>query len=234
MGRWVNYLLTTNTLTQVMGQKVNPISFRTGVTQPWQSKWFAAQGEYQKLLLEDIKLRRELMYRLNIAGIQSVEIERLPRAMTVRVHVSRPGIVIGRGGQGIEEIKRYIMQMLGFKQGDQKAPKIEIAVEEIKNPELAAKLVGQRIIGELERRMPQRRVINKSMERVMAAGAKGMKVVLSGRIGGADIGRREKYQKGSMPTQSLRANIDYYQTPALLKRGYVGVKVWIHKDKDGS
>lgn len=215
-----------------MGQKVNPISFRMGVTQTWQSRWFAGSGDYKKLLLEDISLRRALLHRLNLAGIQSVEIERLPRAITIRVRVSRPGIVIGRGGQGIEEIKKFVMRRLGFKQGDPKAPKIEIAVEEIKNPELVSKLVAQRIIGELERRMPQRRVINKSMERVMASGAKGMKVVLTGRIGGADIGRREKYQKGSMPTQSLRANIDYFQTPALLKRGYVGVKVWIHKDRE--
>jgi len=216
-----------------VGQKVNPISFRTGVTQPWQSRWFASgNGEYKKLLLEDIKIRRMLFYRLNMAGIQNVEIERLPRAITLRVHVSRPGIVIGRGGQGIEEVKKFVLRQLGLKSGDSKAPKIEIVVEEIKNPELASKLVCQRIISELERRMPQRRVINKAMERVMAAGAKGMKVVLSGRIGGADIGRREKYQKGSMPTQSLRANIDYFQTPALLKRGYVGVKVWIHKGRE--
>lgn len=215
-----------------MGQKVNPISFRTGVTQTWQSRWFAPNSEYKKLLLEDIKLRRALSNRLNLAGLQSVEIERLPRAMTIRVRVSRPGIVIGRGGQGIEDTKKYVLQRLGYKPGDPKAPKMEIAVEEIKNAELSAKLVTQRIIAELERRMPQRRVINKAMERVMASGARGIKVVLSGRIGGADIGRREKYQKGSMPTQSLRASIDYFQAPALLKRGYVGVKVWIHLPKE--
>lgn len=215
-----------------MGQKVNPISFRTGVSIGWQSRWYAKTGDYKKLLLEDIKLRRALTNRLSIAGIQNVEIERLPRAITVRIRVSRPGIVIGRGGQGIEDTRKFILQRLGYKEGDQKAPKIEIAVEEIKNSEISAKLVAQRIIGELERRMPQRRVINKAIDRVMAAGAKGIKVVLTGRIGGADIGRREKYQKGSMPTQSLRANIDYFQNPALLKRGFVGVKVWVHKDKE--
>lgn len=215
-----------------MGQKVNPISFRTGVSMGWQSRWYAKTGDYKKLLLEDIKLRRALTNRLSIAGLQSVEIERLPKAITVRIKVSRPGIVIGRGGQGIEDTRKFILQLLGYKEGDQQAPKIEIAVEEIKNPEISAKLVTQRIIGELERRMPQRRVINKAMDRVMAAGAKGIKVVLTGRIGGADIGRREKYQKGSMPTQSLRENIDYFQTPALLKRGFVGVKVWVHKEKE--
>lgn len=216
-----------------MGQKVNPISFRIGVTQSWQSRWFAGGGEYKKLLLEDIKLRRMLSQRLNLAGLQSIEIERLHRAITVRARVSRPGIVIGRGGQGIEEVKKFVLRQLGFKTGDSRAPKIEIVVEEIKNPDLSAKLVCQRIISELERRMPQRRVVNKTMERVMAAGARGIKVALTGRIGGAEIGRREKYQKGSMPTQSLRANIDYYQTPALLKRGYVGVKVWVHKSTEG-
>lgn len=212
-----------------MGQKVNPIGFRVGITQGWQSRWFAGSGEYKKLLLEDIRLRRAVSERLSLAGVQNVEIERLLRALTIRVRVSRPGVVIGRGGQGIEELKKFVLQKLGYKQQDSRAPKVEIIVEEIKNPEVSTKLVAQRIIGELERRMPQRRVINKAMDRVMAAGAKGIKVVLSGRIGGADIGRREKYQRGSMPTQSLRANIDYYQTPALLKRGYVGVKVWIYK-----
>lgn len=215
-----------------MGQKVNPISFRVGVHQPWQSRWFAPKGEYSKLLLEDIKLRRALMKRLALASVHSIEIERLPRSMTLRMRVARPGIVIGRGGSGIEETKKFVMAQLGVNPKDGRAPKIEISVEEVKNPELSAKLVAQRIVSELERRMPQRRVINKAMERVMAAGAEGVKVALGGRIGGAEIARREKYHKGSMPTQSLRANIDYSQTPALLKRGYVGVKVWIHKKKE--
>ncbi len=212
-----------------MGQKVNPISFRVGVTQPWQSRWFANNSDYKRLLVEDVKLRRALMKRLAMAGVQNIEIERLPRAMTIRIHVSRPGIVIGRGGAGIEDTKKFIVNTLGYKVGDPKLPKLEIAVEEVKNPELSAKLVAQRIAAEMERRMPQRRVVNKATERVMAAGAKGIKVLLAGRINGADIARTEKYQKGSMPTQSLRANIDYFQQPASLKRGYVGIKVWVHK-----
>ncbi len=215
-----------------MGQKVNPISFRVGITQPWQSKWFANNADYKRLLLEDVTLRRALFKRLNMAGVQSIEIERLPRAMTIRVHVSRPGIVIGRGGSGIEDTKKFIVNILGYKLGDPKMPKLEIAVEEVKNPELSARLVAQRIGAEMERRMPQRRVVNKAMERVMAAGAKGIKVLLSGRIGGAEIARTEKYQKGSMPTQTLRANIDYAQQPASLKRGYAGIKVWIHKAEE--
>lgn len=210
-----------------MGQKVNPIAFRVGVNLPWQSRWFAPKGEYAKMLLEDVKLRQLLSKRFSLAGVQSVEIERLPRSLTVRLSVSRPGIVIGRGGQGIEEAKKFVLRSLGLKENS-KDLKVEIVVEEIKNPDLSARLVASRIVSELERRLPQRRVVNKVMDRVLAAGAAGVKVVLAGRIGGAEIGRKEKYHKGSMPTQSLRASIDYAQIPALLKRGYVGVKVWIH------
>lgn len=211
-----------------MGQKVNPISFRTGVSQTWQSRWFAGNGEYARLLIEDIKLRQALFKKLAIAGVQTIEIERLPRAMTIRIHVSRPGVVIGRGGQGIEDVRNFIWQTLGVKAKDAKTPKIEIVVEEVKNPDLSARLVAHRIVAELERRMPQRRVVNKAMERTMTSGARGIKVLLSGRIGGAEIARNEKFQKGSMPTQSLRSKIDYFQMPASLTRGYVGVKVWIY------
>ena len=211
-----------------MGQKVNPISFRVGISRGWQSRWFAPKNEYSKLLIEDIKLREGLFKKLALAGVQSIEIERLPRALTIRIRVSRPGVVIGRGGSGIEEIKKFVIFLLGLKEGDSKLPKIEIAVEEVKSPDLSARLVALRIISELERRMPQRRVVTRTIERVMSSGAKGIKVALSGRIGGAEIARFEKFQKGSMPTQSLRANIDYFQSPASLSRGYVGVKVWIH------
>ncbi|HBL51830.1 MAG: 30S ribosomal protein S3 [Candidatus Blackburnbacteria bacterium RIFCSPHIGHO2_02_FULL_39_13] len=217
-----------------MGQKVNPISFRIGINQPWQSRWYADNKEFKKLLIEDINLRRVLERRFSMAGVESIEIERLPKSVKTRLRVSRPGVVIGRGGAGIEEARRYILESLGFKNGDKKAPKIEVSVEEIKEPEVSAKLVAQRIASDLERRLPQRRVVNKSMERVMAAGAKGIKVALSGRIGGAEIARHEKYQKGSMPTQSLRATIDYAHVPALLKRGYVGVKVWVHRKKENA
>lgn len=199
----------------------------------WKSRWFAPGREYKKLLLEDIKLRGLLEERLKLAGVQDVEIERLPRSIALKIHVSRPGIVIGRGGVGIEETKKFVLKTLGFNTNDSKSPKVEILVEEIKNSELAAKLVLGRIIAELERRMPQRRVVSKAMDRVMAAGAKGVKIVLAGRIGGAEISRREKYHRGSVPTQSLRSNIDYAEGPALTRAGYVGVKVWIHKEIEG-
>lgn len=215
-----------------MGQKVNPISFRTGVFNSWQSRWYADRGEYARLLIEDFRLRKVLFDRLSVAGVQNIEIERLPKSILIRIYVSRPGVVIGRGGQGIEEVKKLILNQISVKSQVQKPPKIEIVVEEVKNADLSAKLVGQRIASELERRLPQRRVVNKTIERVMASGAKGIKVLLAGRIGGSEIARREKFQKGSMPTQSLRANIDYFQQPASLSRGYVGVKVWIHRPEE--
>ena len=211
-----------------MGQKVNPINFRTGVFKTWKSRWFAEKDDYKKFLFEDIKLRLALEEKFKIAGVHSVEIERLPKAMKIRMHVSRPGIVIGRGGSGIEEAKTFILKTLGASTKNGQSSKIDIVVEEVKNPELSARLVAQRIAGELERRMPHRRVITRTMERVMAAGARGIRVRLGGRIEGAEIARKEKYQDGSVPTQSLRANLDYADQKALLKRGYVGIKVWIH------
>lgn len=215
-----------------MGQKVNPVSFRVGVTRGWKSRWFAGNGEYKKLLLEDIILRRVLGKRFKIAGIHNIEIERLPKTIIVHLQVSRPGIVIGRGGVGIEETRNFLLEKLRVKAGDPTAPRIEVQVEEVRNPELSAPLVAQRIVAEMERRMPHRRVVNKAVDRVMASGAKGIKVALGGRIEGAEIARKEKYKKGSVPTQSLRAEIDYAEDRALLKRGYVGVKVWIHKEKE--
>lgn len=215
-----------------MGQKVNPVSFRVGVSRGWKSRWFAGNGEYRKLLLEDVMLRRVLEERLKLAGINDIEIERLPKKIIIRTSVSRPGVVIGRGGVGIEETRNFILQKLGFRQGDVGAPRVEVVVEEVRNPELSAKLVGQRIAAEFERRLPHRRVVNKAVDRVMAAGAKGIKVALAGRIEGAEIARKEKYHRGSVPTQSLREDIDYAESRALLKRGYVGIKVWIHKGKE--
>lgn len=214
-----------------MGQKVNPISFRVGVTKGWKSRWFAKNGEYKKLLLEDILLRRALDERLRLAGVHDIEIERLPKAITIKVQVSRPGVVIGRGGTGIEETRNFILGKLGFVPNSPNAPRVDVQVEEVKNPELSAKLVAQRIVAELERRLPHRRVVNKTVDRVMAAGAKGVKVALAGRIEGAEIARKVKFMRGSVPAQSLRADIDYAEVKALLKRGYVGVKVWIHRAK---
>ena len=213
-----------------MGQKVNPTGFRMGSYLPWKSRWFSDTAKYKEYLLEDIKIRRALMARLKLAGITSVEIERLPKSMVLVVTVSRPGVVIGRGGTGLEELKKYVLAIIseGRKQkvGDLK---IDFQVNEVTDPELSAELVSSRIASELERRIPHRRVVTKAMERVMQSGALGVKVVLAGRIEGAEISRTEKYHLGSIPSQTMREDIDYAQTPALCKRGYIGIKVYIHK-----
>lgn len=213
-----------------MGQKVNPVGFRIGKFLPWKSRWFVDDASYKDYLFEDIKIRKGLMERFKLAGIASVEIERLLKSMTINLYVSRPGVVIGRGGSGIEDTKKYVIEIIKkVRKGKIDDLKIDLRVQEVKNPEISAHLVATRIVSELERRLPHRRVVNRSMERVMQSGALGVKVILSGRIAGADISRREKYHMGSVPTQTLREIIDYAQIPALLKKGYVGVKVFIHK-----
>lgn len=216
-----------------MGQKINPIGFRIGTFLPWKSRWFAEDSRYKDYLLEDIKIRKALMDKFKLAGITSVEIERLPKSIIVIMNVSRPGVVIGRGGSGIEEVKNMIIDIIKKeRKKDNSNLRIEPRVVEVKNPEVSAHLVATRIADELERRLPHRRVVNRAMERVMQAGARGVKIVLAGRIGGADISRVEKYHLGSVPTQTLREPIDYSQVPALLKKGYVGVKVFIHRKEE--
>ena len=216
-----------------MGQKVNPTGFRIGSFLPWKSRWFADEVKFKDFLIEDIRIRKGLMEKLKLAGITSVEIERLPKSMTVIITVSRPGVVIGRGGTGIEDVKKYILGVMSDVRKKKISDlKIDIRINEVKNPELSAHLVAGRIVGELERRIPHRRAVQKALERVMASGALGAKVVLAGRINGAEISRVEKFHVGSVPAQTLRENVDYAQVPALLKRGYVGVKVWIHKKNE--
>lgn len=216
-----------------MGQKVNPIGIRIGSFLPWKSRWFADTASFKNFLVEDIRIRRELTKKLKLAGVTSIEIERLPKSMVVTITVSRPGVVIGRGGTGIEDVKKFILGIMSeVRRKTVKDLKIDIRINEVKNPELSAYLVAERIAGEMERRIPHRRAVQKAVERVMAAGALGIKVVLSGRINGAEISRVEKFHQGSVPSQTLRENIDYAQVPALLQRGYVGVKVWIHKKEE--
>lgn len=217
-----------------MSQKINPIGFRVGRTLPWKSRWFSNTNNFKDLLLEDIKIRTELMKKLSIAGIVSVEIERQPKSIVIIVTVSRPGVVIGRGGSGIEDLKKFIVSILKqSKVTKVDSIKIDLKVNEIKNYDLSAYLVAERIAQDLEKRIPHRRSVTKAMERVMAARAGGIKIVLGGRINGAEISRVEKFHQGSVPTQTLREDIDYAERPALTRRGYVGVKVWIHR-KDES
>jgi small subunit ribosomal protein S3 len=213
-----------------MSQKVNPIGFRVGRMIGWKSRWFSNNTDFKGILLEDIRIRKELMKKLSVAGIVGVEIERQPKSIVIIVTVSRPGVVIGRGGSGIEDLKKFIVSILNEgKVVKTDKIKIDLKVNEIKNYDLSAYLVAERIAQDLEKRIPHRRSVTKAMERVMNARAGGIKIVLSGRINGAEISRVEKFHQGSVPTQTLREDIDYAERPALTKRGYVGVKVWIHR-----
>jgi len=216
-----------------MGQKVNPTGFRTGTYYPWKSRWFQDDKSYKTNLIEDITLRKALMQKLKLAGINLVEIERLPKSIVISLTVSRPGVVIGRGGTGIEDLKKYIVSVIEeVRKRKIKDIKIDLKVNEVKNTDLSAYLVATRVASDLERRMPYRRVIAKTIDRVMQSGALGVKIVLAGRIQGAEISRTEKFHKGSVPLQTLREDIDYAQVPAMTKRGYVGVKVYIHKKQE--
>lgn len=199
-----------------------------GVLYKPSSVWYANKDEYQDLALQDIKIKNFIMQRLKLAGIVEVEVERSINVIKIVIHAGRPGVVIGRGGANLELLKK---ELAGFLKeiGAPTSLKHELDVIEVKNPDLSAKLVGERMAEQLIKRYPHRRAISQAQERVMAAGAKGVKIQLSGRIGGAEISRSEKYSKGSIPTQTLRSDIDYAHTPALTRSGYVGIKVWIYK-----
>lgn len=208
-----------------MGQKIHPIGFRIGQGAEWKSRWFASNGKYSQFLAEDIKIRELLMKKLRPAGIGSVEIERSSSKLKIIIYVSRPGVLIGRGGAGLTELKKFLIQELKVKNESN----LEIAPMELKSADLSAYLVAQSVAESLVKRLPARRVLNQAIERVMRAGAKGVRIVISGRIGGAEIARREWKAAGAMPLHTLRADIDFALTPALTKSGCVGVKVWINK-----
>jgi len=212
-----------------MGQKVNPTGFRLGKIFTWKSRWFANKKDYSQKVLEDVKLRKYLNAKLSNAGLVDIEIERSLTKIQILLRVSRPGVVIGKGGKNLEEIKKSVEKIVNVGGSKKKQKRINLKVEEVKQPDLSAKLVAERIINQLIGRYPHRRAIKQALDKVMDAGAKGVKIQLSGRIGGAEIGRSEKYFRGSVPTQTLRADIDYYESPARTRSGYVGVKVWINK-----
>ncbi len=212
-----------------MGQKVNPKGLRIGKLYSSDSRWFASKSDYKKFLHEDVSLRKFLMGKLQMAGVVKVEIERSINTMKIILYVSRPGVVIGRGGSGLEMLKKTIARKLNININDKKSSKLDLEVREVKNPDLSSRLVLDKLAYQIERRYPHRRAVARAIERVMAAGAKGVKIVLAGRIGGAEISRTEKYSEGKIPLQTLRADIDYAEDPALTKLGYVGIKVWIYK-----
>lgn len=211
-----------------MGQKVNPKVIRLITINNWSSRWFEDKN-YKETLLEDFKIRKVLMERLKNAGISEIEIERSINSLKITAYVSKPGMVIGRGGTGLEELKVFLQKNLIKRVGNKSQHKLDIKVEPIKDPNLDAYLVAKNISEQLIKRLPAKRIMTATVEKVMGSGAKGVRIVLSGRIGGAEIGRREKLQKGTVPLSTIRENITYASHPALTKKGYIGVKVWINK-----
>lgn len=205
-----------------MGQKVNPISMRLQVNKDWRSKWFVGKREYAKYLADDLQVRRMIQDKLGSrAAINKVDIERSPNLVTVTISTAKAGVVIGRGGSGAQELKATIEKIYGIQ--------TRVNIEEIKKPELYAKLVGENIAHQLERRMNFRRAIKSSAANTMRAGAKGIRIEVAGRLNGAEMSRREKEVQGSVPLHTIRADIDYAQVPAKTTAGIIGVKVWIYK-----
>ena len=203
-----------------MGQKVNPHGMRLGIVKTWDAKWYADK-DYAENLHEDIKIRDYLMKSLQTAGISRVETERLKNRLRLTIHTAKPGMVIGRGGSGIEQIKA------GLKGYTEK--RVDIDIAEVKSPDLDAKLVAENVAGQLERRIAFRRAMKSCVGRTMRMGAKGVKIMVSGRLGGAEIARTEAYREGSIPLHTLRADIDYGTAEAATTYGRIGVKVWIFK-----
>ena len=206
-----------------MGQKINPTGLRIGVIKDWESRWFAKKGEFGDILVEDNKIREFLLELLAPAGVPKVEIERDPKRIRINIFCAKPGIVIGRGGAEIEKLKETVKKMLG---GDKD---VFINITEIKQPDLNAQLVAESIAAQLEKRVSFRRALKQSIGRTMKAGAKGIKAQVSGRVGGAEIARTEQYHEGTIPLQTIRADIDYGFAEAKTTYGRIGVKIWIYK-----
>lgn len=205
-----------------MGQKVNPISMRLQVNKDWRSRWFVDKRNYAKYLHDDLQVRRLIQTKLGMrAAINKVDIERSPNLVTVTIATAKAGVVIGRGGAGAQELKAAIEKIYGVP--------ARVNIEEIKKPELYAKLVAENIAHQLERRMSFRRAIKSASAATMRAGAKGVRIEVAGRLNGAEMSRREKEVAGSVPLHTIRADIDYALVPAQTQAGIIGVKVWIYK-----
>ncbi len=205
-----------------MGQKTNPTGFRIGISKDWKSKWYA-EDKYKNHALEDLKIRKLIDKKVSEAGVERIEIERALTELTINLFVAKPGIAIGRGGQSAEDLKKALAKLTGLK--------INLNIEEVKKPQLSARLVAQGIASQIERRFNPRRVITQTAERVMGDGAKGIKIEVAGRLGGGtNIARTDKIAKGSVPLQTLRADVDFARETAHAgAKGSIGVKVWIHK-----
>ncbi|KAF0993535.1 30S ribosomal protein S3 [Geobacillus sp. TFV-3] len=203
-----------------MGQKVNPIGLRIGIIRDWESRWYA-EKDYADLLLEDLKIREYISKRLQDAAVSRVEIERAANRVNVTIHTAKPGMVIGKGGSEVEALRKALAQLTG--------KRVHINIVEIKKPDLDARLVAENIARQLENRVSFRRAQKQAIQRAMRAGAKGIKTMVSGRLGGADIARSEHYSEGTVPLHTLRADIDYGTAEADTTYGKIGVKVWIYR-----
>ncbi len=204
-----------------MGQKVNPHGLRVGVIKDWDSRWYARNEKVGDLLVEDFKIRKYLKDLLYNAGVPKIEIERTPAKVRVMIHCARPGVVIGKGGADIEKLRLSLEKLIG--------KSVAVNIVEVRNPDINAQLVAESIASQLEKRTSFRRAMKQAMGRAMRFGAKGIKVTVSGRLGGAEIARTETYHDGSIPLQTLRADIDYGFAEAKTTYGRIGVKVWIYK-----
>ena len=206
-----------------MGQKVNPISMRLQVNKDWRSKWFANKRDYRSYLTRDLTVRRLIETKLGSrAAINKVDIERSPNLVNVTVHTAKAGVVIGRGGQGAQELKAQIEKIYGVP--------TRLNIEEVKKPEMQAKLVAENIANQIERRIAFRRAMKATAGATMRSGAKGIRIQISGRLGGADMSRREKTIEGSVPLHTIRADVDYCYARAVYPgAGIIGIKVWIYK-----
>ena len=205
-----------------MGQKVNPISIRLGFIRDSSSRWFARHADFGLFLEEDFKIRKHIKAQLKQAAVSKVVIERVAGKVKIRIHSARPGVIIGRHGADIEKLTGDLRDIVKNKE-------IVIDIEEIKNPAIDAQLIAENVSFQLEKRVAFRRAIKRSMDQAVSAGAKGVKVCVAGRLGGAEIARTQVYKWGSVPLQTFRADIDYGFTEAHTRYGLIGVKVWIHK-----
>ncbi len=203
-----------------MGQKIHPNGFRVGITKDWHATWFAGQKEYGSLVKEDINIRQAIAVMYEDAGISKVDIQRDSNEVAVTIHTARPGIVIGRGGQRVDELRKHLETLTGNRRA-------KLNVKEVRQAELDAYLVARNVADQLERRIAFRRAIRQAVMRTMQAGAEGIKITCSGRLAGADIARAEKAMEGRVPLHTLRADIDYGLAEAQTEYGVIGVKVWI-------
>ena len=204
-----------------MGQKINPIGLRLGINRGWDSTWFAKKKDFGKFLIEDFKIRKYIKKNIVNSGVSEIKIERSSKKCTVSIHTSRPGFVIGKKGADIEKIKKNIMKITD---GD-----VNVNIKEIKKPELNSNLVAENIAQQLVKRISYRRAMKRAMQSALRLGAKGIKVSISGRLGGNEIARTEWLRDGSIPSHTLRADIDYAEAEALTTYGIIGIKVWIYK-----